>query len=85
MGKIEDAIKRLSDMVTQTENKEMLARINYELWKLDKKETYRKCAIKQYKKLYEKKPTYQYEKQIEELVANDTNAYTSLSGTSFHK
>ncbi|KAA3600855.1 MAG: hypothetical protein DWQ06_08515 [Calditrichaeota bacterium] len=59
--------KQLLQMLAETEDKEEIVILNYELWKMTSQEKYKIEASKLYKELYSKTPKFDYKKKIEEL------------------
>ena len=66
-------MNHLSDMLTHTEDEEELARLYYELWKIEGQEEHRQAALERYRTLNTPSPRFRhekqfgYEKRIEEL------------------
>ncbi|KAA3600886.1 MAG: hypothetical protein DWQ06_08675 [Calditrichaeota bacterium] len=67
LGDKENPPKELLEMLSQTEVKEEIANLNYELWKMTSEENYKIEALKLYQELYSKIPNFKYKKCIEEL------------------
>jgi predicted ATPase len=67
LGKKEEAISRLSDMLTHTQDEAEIARLHYELWKMTGEEDHCQTALERYRTLYKQTPKFEYTKRIEEL------------------
>lgn len=67
LGQKEEAIRHLSGMLIQTEDEAMIARLHYELWKMNGQEEHRQVALELYRMLYKKISRFEYKKRIEEL------------------
>jgi len=67
LGKKTEAIRRLSDMLTHTQDEAEIAGLHYELWKMTGKENHRQTALERYRTLHKQTPKFEYKKRIEEL------------------
>jgi len=74
--KIEKGIKPLENLLKQEKDEELIALLNFELWKMKKDftakyaksaEVNRKIAIELYHRFYKKEPRFYYKHKIEEL------------------
>ncbi|KAA3604001.1 MAG: hypothetical protein DWQ06_05480 [Calditrichaeota bacterium] len=59
--------KQLLEMLSQTEVKEEIATLNYEIWKMTSEDKYKIEALKLFQELYSKTPNFEYKKRIKEL------------------
>ncbi len=66
--RIEKNEEALTDMLKKSiDEEELSAYISYELWRINGREYYRNRAMEIYRRLYDKKPAYEYRARIKEL------------------
>ncbi len=67
LGDKENPPKELLEILNQTKDREEIAILSYELWKMTSEEKYKIEALKLFQELYSKIPKFEFKKYIEEL------------------